>query len=582
MVLDEFFWEPETNEGGGLISVVQGAFAFVSGQAAKVEEDALRIEMPTMTIGVRGTKVAGFAAAEGEHSRVALLTEDDGTVGQIMVSTNAGSFLVTEANMMVESVSRYLEPLEPVAVTTDVLHHHFSGALTILPAAAPKPGEGFSVPEFEIETVNEARAENRDAAVEFSAPPAAEQEATSEETTFVAEVMPSSDDTGLTDVEFAVVDGPVVVENVLEDDEDEFDDIEPEPDDADASDDPAPTANSAPILTTSGAPVLSAIVEDASAPPGDTVAAIVIDGSITDADGGVEAIAVTAVDEANGAWQFSIDGGVSFSAVGPVSVSAARLLDGTAIIRFVPRPDANGTATFEFKAWDQSTGASGDAGIDTRTSTAFSAAMETAEVTITAVNDAPVLDPSGMPVLTGVPMGATAPPGDTVAAIVIDGSISDVDGAVEAIAVTGVDDTNGTWEYSTDGGASFTGFGTVTDTAAVLLDATALVRFVPDSTFTGNAAFTYKAWDQSSGDVGQSGIDTTVGTAFSVAGETAAVLVAPPNNAPVLDTSGSPTLAAIAEDTAAPAGDTVASIVIDGSITDADGAVEADRGDRSR
>ena len=155
MVLNEFHYDPEMHDGGGLISVIQGAFSFVSGQAAKVEADALRIEMPTMTIGVRGTKVAGFAAAEGETSRVALLAEDDGTVGKIMVMTDAGSYLVTEANMMVESVSRYLQPLDPVVITTDVLHQHFSSALTILPPAAVKPGEGPTVPELKIDSLND-------------------------------------------------------------------------------------------------------------------------------------------------------------------------------------------------------------------------------------------------------------------------------------------------------------------------------------------------------------------------------------------------------------------------------------------
>ena len=124
-----------------------------------------------------------------------------------------------------------------------------------------------------------------------------------------------------------------------------------------------------------------------------------------------------------------------------------------------------------------------------------------------------------------MPKDTAAPTGDTVAAIVIDGSITDADGAVEAIAVTGVDDTNGTWEYSTDGGSTFNAIGAVSANSAILLDAAALIRFVPDASYTGTATFSYKAWDGSSGASGDTGVDTTAGSAFSVGVESASISV---------------------------------------------------------
>ena len=68
---------------------------------------------------------------------------------------------------------------------------------------------------------------------------------------------------------------------------------------------------------------------------GDSVAAIVVDGSITDADGAVEAIAVQIVDNTNGVWQYSLNNGTSFNnftGTTGTNVSmetSARLLDGT-------------------------------------------------------------------------------------------------------------------------------------------------------------------------------------------------------------------------------------------------------------
>ncbi len=76
---------------------------------------------------------------------------------------------------------------------------------------------------------------------------------------------------------------------------------------------------------------------------------------------------------------------------------------------------------------------------------------ETLSVNVNDLNDAPVLDNTGTMQLANVLQGSTDPAGDLVAAIIASGGgdrITDVDsGAVEGIAVTGVDDTNGTWQY---------------------------------------------------------------------------------------------------------------------------------------
>ena len=60
---------------------------------------------------------------------------------------------------------------------------------------------------------------------------------------------------------------------------------------------------------------------------------------ITDVDAGaVEGIAVTAVDNSHGAWQYSTDNGTNWTSFGSPSETAARLLaaDATTRVRFVP------------------------------------------------------------------------------------------------------------------------------------------------------------------------------------------------------------------------------------------------------
>ena len=115
--------------------------------------------------------------------------------------------------------------------------------------------------------------------------------------------------------------------------------------------------------------------------------------------------------------------------------------------------------------------------------------------------------------------------------------ITDADaGALEGLAVTGVDDTNGTWQYSTDGGTSWLAFGAVSDNAAVLLDTAAKVRFVPDADYTGTAGdVPFRAWDRTAGANGDTGVDVSTNggaTAFSTATDVAAITVTAANDTP--------------------------------------------------
>src|SRR5262249_51161769 len=118
---------------------------------------------------------------------------------------------------------------------------------------------------------------------------------------------------------------------------------------------------------------------------------------ITDVDAGaVEGIAVVVADTANGAWQYSLNNGGSWNALGSVSGTNARLLASDAAntrIRFIPAADFNGTVNpaITFRAWDQTSGTNGGtADVSTNGgTTAFSTATETASLVVTAVNDVP-------------------------------------------------------------------------------------------------------------------------------------------------------------------------------------------------
>jgi len=165
-------------------------------------------------------------------------------------------------------------------------------------------------------------------------------------------------------------------------------------------------SNSAPVLDISGAMVLSAINEDDTAGSGTLVSALLASTGadrISDADSGAtEGIAVTSVDNAHGTWQYSLDG-TTWTAFGSPTAANARLLaaDAATRVRLVPSADFNGAVAtgISFRAWDRTSGANGGVA-DTSTSggtTAFSTAIETASITVNAVNDEPTFTAAALP-----------------------------------------------------------------------------------------------------------------------------------------------------------------------------------------
>ncbi|WP_114861117.1 SwmB domain-containing protein, partial [Azospirillum brasilense] len=95
------------------------------------------------------------------------------------------------------------------------------------------------------------------------------------------------------------------------------------------------------------------------------------------------------------------------------------------------------------------------------------------------------------------------------------------------IAVTGVTNTNGTWQYKVGTGA-WTDIPTGSSNgAALLLAGSDRVRFVPSGsgfTNTDTGAITFKAWDLTSGTAGATA-DTTTADAYSVGSATATITV---------------------------------------------------------
>ncbi len=122
-----------------------------------------------------------------------------------------------------------------------------------------------------------------------------------------------------------------------------------------------------------------------------------------------------------------------------------------------------------------------------------------ATINILGTNDKPVIDSNLVANLTEINEDVLdADNSGTLVSALLGTSVSDFDdAAVEGIAVTSIDNTNGTWQYSIDSGTSWTNFDSNTsDTNATMLYDSSLVRFVPNEDYYGSADITYHAWDQ--------------------------------------------------------------------------------------
>ncbi|ASJ73793.1 DUF4347 domain-containing protein [Granulosicoccus antarcticus] len=245
--------------------------------------------------------------------------------------------------------------------------------------------------------------------------------------------------------------------------------------------------NDAPVLDNTGHLVLDTITEDETSNIGNLVSEIIAsDGGdrITDADtAALEGIGVMGVTNSNGKWQFNTGSG--WTDVGIVSTSSSLLLRASDSLRFVPDGLDSDVAHVTFSAWDQTSGTVGSK-VDASSfggSSAFSAEVEIASITVSAVADSPVATGNTVVVNEDTPL--IIGPDDF--------KFSDAeDDDLASVTITGLNLNGGTLTHSAGGVTVNNG---MTVTAAELADLTFISAF-NDST---DSYFTYTVNDAGTG-----------------------------------------------------------------------------------
>ncbi len=234
-----------------------------------------------------------------------------------------------------------------------------------------------------------------------------------------------------------------------------------------------------------------------------------------------QGISITQVNNTNGTWQYSTDNGTNWSGLAQAlttnyeftlpavqaNFQPAFLLaaDSKNRIRFVPNAGFVGTVTNDvtYNGWNYRTAGNGLLiNIDPNPSRRPNLAPLLNSLSVNAdrlnikVNKAPIIDPNLVDIVGNIPVNPATNPGTLVSAILGTG-FSDDQTALKGIAVTAVDNSNGTWEYALDG-TTWQAFGSPSNSVARLLsaDGTTKIRFVPNSGYVGTPALSFRAWDQ--------------------------------------------------------------------------------------
>jgi Ca2+-binding RTX toxin-like protein len=237
--------------------------------------------------------------------------------------------------------------------------------------------------------------------------------------------------------------------------------------------------------------------------------------------------------------------GGDFTAIGGITSSIGKLNPATGAAAPTFNPIANApvyTIAIDPKRDILYTPNANFNGVDTFTYTAKDSSGISAPIPVSVlVNDSPVLDTSGTPILNPQNQGDSASTGTLVSTIIANlggTKITDPNAsAKQGIAINALDTTNGTWQYTINSGTTWTNAPAVSATNALQLasDANTKIRFVPNAGYNGTVAnaITFAAWDQITGTNGSTANYTsdrttnTTSSVFSTATETANITINP-------------------------------------------------------
>ncbi|MBF0428059.1 MAG: FecR domain-containing protein [Magnetococcales bacterium] len=133
LVIETMQFDPAAGTGKSSTNVVQGVFSFTSGAVAKLGPNNMVFKTPVAEIGIRGTTVAGKAAAEGKENTITLLQDANGSVGEITVKNDAGTQILSKINQTTTVMSFTAPPAHPIVMSDAQISQRYGAARQAMP-----------------------------------------------------------------------------------------------------------------------------------------------------------------------------------------------------------------------------------------------------------------------------------------------------------------------------------------------------------------------------------------------------------------------------------------------------------------
>ena len=123
LTIDEFVYDPAQQSGSMTTNITKGAFRFVSGKLAKSSPKAMKVNLPSASLSIRGTQVAGIVDDDGSGQVVLVGPGPNAfgaSLGAITVTNQFGSVDLTRPNFAT-SFAPDQPPQTPVLASPDTI-----------------------------------------------------------------------------------------------------------------------------------------------------------------------------------------------------------------------------------------------------------------------------------------------------------------------------------------------------------------------------------------------------------------------------------------------------------------------------
>lgn len=133
IVMDELIYNPAHKQGSEIISLIKGVAVFASGNIAKFHPEAMMVQTPVATIGIRGTTFGIDYRTRGNLS-VVLAEDNDGTIGEIFIRNQAGAVTLNQKFQATTVAGINVPPSSPAIMPAQNFLNTFNDAIMQMPA----------------------------------------------------------------------------------------------------------------------------------------------------------------------------------------------------------------------------------------------------------------------------------------------------------------------------------------------------------------------------------------------------------------------------------------------------------------